>query len=219
MAEEAQQPERDNARHAVQRTDEQGLAMCDELAGLDPREKEAVVGVLKRLVATPRPMRFAEDDEGRLHSAIEGDWETRGRLTATTGFDDYAAGMHVLRELAWVVGGELGARSANLASEFLHALAPQSPLEGMLTAQIVAAHNLALHFAADARMTGQTSEGKDANARRATRFMGVFLKQVEALQKLRGRGCHQRVTVEHVTVESGGQAVVGNVAPAGGEER
>jgi len=42
------------------------------------------------------------------------------------------------------------------------------------------------------------------------KLMGVFNKHVEALNKHRGKG-QQNITVKHVNVEAGGQAIVGNV--------
>ena len=40
--------------------------------------------------------------------------------------------------------------------------------------------------------------------------MALYLKQVAALDKHRGKG-QKKVTVEHVHVAAGGQAIVGNV--------
>jgi len=42
--------------------------------------------------------------------------------------------------------------------------------------------------------------------------------QVEALQRYRGKG-QQKVTVEHVHVHAGGQAIVGAVTPGGGDTK
>jgi len=49
------------------------------------------------------------------------------------------------------------------------------------------------------------------NVVRATRLLRLHLEQIEALQKLRGKAGHQKVTVEHVHVHRGGQAIVGAV--------
>jgi hypothetical protein len=49
----------------------------------------------------------------------------------------------------------------------------------------------------------------DANVLRATRLMRVFIEQLEAMQKLKGKPRQQRVTVEHVHVHKGGQAIDG----------
>lgn len=44
----------------------------------------------------------------------------------------------------------------------------------------------------------------------ATKLMALYEKQLRTLQKSKGNG-QQKVTVEHVHVEAGGQAIVGNV--------
>ena len=44
----------------------------------------------------------------------------------------------------------------------------------------------------------------------ATKFETQLVKQIAALDKYRGRN-PQKVVVEHVNVESGGQAIVGHV--------
>lgn len=49
----------------------------------------------------------------------------------------------------------------------------------------------------------------------AVKFQRTFTQQIEALQKLRGMG-GQRVHVEHVHVNAGAQAIVGNVDHGGG---
>jgi len=43
--------------------------------------------------------------------------------------------------------------------------------------------------------------------------MALHLRQIEVLEKRRGRG-QQKVTVEHVHVNVGGQAIVGNIEVA-----
>lgn len=62
--------------------------------------------------------------------------------------------------------------------------------------------------------SGQLSPG--AHAERAlNKLARTFTSQVEALNRHRGKG-QQKVTVEHVHVHSGGQAVVGVVETPGG---
>jgi hypothetical protein len=51
------------------------------------------------------------------------------------------------------------------------------------------------------------------NLRHASRLSRAFATQVEALKRYRTGG-QQKVTVEHVTVNQGGQAIVGNVTQA-----
>jgi len=48
-----------------------------------------------------------------------------------------------------------------------------------------------------------------------TKLSRVFANQMEALKKYRGKG-QQKIVVEHVNVNEGGQAIVGVVNPGGG---
>jgi len=50
-----------------------------------------------------------------------------------------------------------------------------------------------------------------ASVARAARLMRLFNEQLAAMAKLKGKAGQQKVTVEHVHVHSGGQAVVGVV--------
>ena len=93
-------------------------------------------------------------------------------------------------------------------------LAPQTLTEAMLATQMIATHDAALKFLRCATAEGQTFKGSDANVVRATRLMRLHLDQIEAMQKLKGKAGQQKVTVEHVHVYPGGQAIVGAVSPA-----
>jgi hypothetical protein len=53
---------------------------------------------------------------------------------------------------------------------------------------------------------------QDSAERALNKLARTFATQVEALKRYRTGG-EQRVTVEHVHVHSGGQAIVGNVSP------
>ncbi len=88
---------------------------------------------------------------------------------------------------------------------------PRNGTEAMLAAQMIAANDAALMFLKRATLEAQTMYGIDANVLRATRLMRVFGEQLDAMQKLKGKAGRQRVTVEHVHVHEGGQAIVGAV--------
>jgi microcompartment protein CcmL/EutN len=90
-------------------------------------------------------------------------------------------------------------------------MAPQNLTEALLATQMIATHEAALSSMASATRDDQTAEGRDANVLRATRLMRVFNEQLEAMQKLKGKAGQQKVTVEHVHVYEGGQAIVGTV--------
>lgn len=107
--------------------------------------------------------------------------------------------------------------AVNAAVAALKGLAPTDALEGMMATQMVAIHNAAMECLRRAQFDGQTFEGRDQNLKNATKLLATYARHVEALDKHRGRG-QQKITVEHVTVNAGGQAIVGNVG-AGDIER
>jgi len=87
-------------------------------------------------------------------------------------------------------------------------------IEGMLATQMVATHAAAI--TALRRLKGsETIPQQDSNGNLAVKLLRTFAAQVEALQRHRGKG-QQKVTVEHVHVHAGGQAIVGSVTPVGG---
>jgi len=61
----------------------------------------------------------------------------------------------------------------------------------------------------------QSFEGRRENLNQANKLSRSFATLLDALNRHRGKG-QQKVTVEHVHVHSGGQAIVGAVAPGGG---
>jgi hypothetical protein len=89
----------------------------------------------------------------------------------------------------------------------------RDPVEGMLAPQMIATHQAAMECLRRSALQEQTSEGRDLNLKNATRLMSLYERQMAALDKHRGRG-QQNVTVKHVHVAEGGQAIVGNVAHA-----
>lgn len=106
----------------------------------------------------------------------------------------------------------------NTALQQIAAIEPQSYLESMLVGQMLQVNTAITKCMGMAFMKDQTAYGKELNANLATKLQRTFVAQIEALQKLRGKG-GQKVTVEHVHVYQGGQAIVGNIdkVPRGGE--
>ena len=99
--------------------------------------------------------------------------------------------------------------SATVAA--LMGIAPKDELEGMMAAQLVAAHNAAMECYRRAMIGEQSFEGRRENLTQANKLSRTYAALVEALNRHRGKG-QQKVTVEHVHVHAGGQAVVGMVA-------
>jgi len=94
---------------------------------------------------------------------------------------------------------------------------PRDELEGMMAAQLIAAHNAAMECYRRAMIPEQSFEGRRENLNQANKLSRTYATLLEALNRHRGKG-QQKVTVEHVHVHEGGQAVVGVVeAPGRGD--
>ena len=96
------------------------------------------------------------------------------------------------------------------AISLLQGIKPSGEVEGMLATQMVGTHNAAMECLRRAMLQGQSFEGRDQNLKHAAKLLSIYARQIEVLDKHRGKG-QQKVTVEYVNVESGGQAVVGHI--------
>jgi hypothetical protein len=93
-------------------------------------------------------------------------------------------------------------------------IGPKDELEGMLAAQLVACHNASMECYRRAMIGEQSFEGRRENLSQANKLSRTYTTLLEALNRHRGKG-QQKVTVEHVHVHEGGQAIVGNVEGGG----
>jgi hypothetical protein len=92
-------------------------------------------------------------------------------------------------------------------------LKPKDQLETMLGAQMAAVH-LATMTLAHRLGRVETIQQQDSAERAFNKLARTFAAQMEALKRYRTGG-QQKVTVEHVTVNEGGQAIVGSVTQGG----
>lgn len=121
--------------------------------------------------------------------------------------------LNEIAELLWLPGSldekEKNARIVR-AVELYKSLTPADGAESMLAAQMVGTHSAALECLRRAAITDQTFAGRDMALKHSQKLMALYAKQLDTLNKHRGKG-QQKVTVEHVNVAAGGQAIVGNV--------
>ena len=114
--------------------------------------------------------------------------------------------------------GEARERRHRAALAGLIGIGPQDEVEGMMAAQLLATHNAAMECYRRAMIAEQTLEGRRENLNQANKLARTYATLIEALNRHRGKG-QQKVTVEHVHVHAGGQAVVGMVETPGGGDR
>jgi hypothetical protein len=101
----------------------------------------------------------------------------------------------------------------NYALAMVRGVEPKDLVEVTLGVQMAAIHLATMNAAA--RLNGsRTPQMWDAHERALNRLARTFTTQVEALKRYRSKG-EQRVYVERVTVNEGGQAIVGPVSHGG----
>lgn len=142
---------------------------------------------------------------------LDEDQETNQQVYETTGFSDREGAERLINQVAKAQPKSQDLWAQNSALSFLNGIAPESPLEGLIAAQMVVAHNMAMEFSKRA-MEADLPDAVDRNINRTTKLMKAFAAHVEALNKLRNKGQQQIiVTHQHVQVNQGGQAVIGDV--------
>lgn len=87
---------------------------------------------------------------------------------------------------------------------------PQDEIEGLLTVQMIGIHNASLEAIRRAMSYGQHPEAVRSYMNLAGKLARTFTQQLEALKRYRSGG-QQKVMVEHVHVNQGGQAVIGTI--------
>jgi hypothetical protein len=92
---------------------------------------------------------------------------------------------------------------------------PRDQIEAMLASQMAAVHMASMTFARRLAHV-ETVQQQDSASNAFNKLARTFAAQMSALKEYRSKG-EQKMTVQHVHVAEGGQAIVGNVnAPAGG---
>ena len=103
--------------------------------------------------------------------------------------------------------------ASNFALGFVDAMDPRDPAEALLAAQMAAIHQATLAMATRLNRA-ETPQQREAAERALNKLARTFAAQMDTLKQYRSKG-HQLVRVERVTVEPGGQAIVGAVETGG----
>ncbi len=130
--------------------------------------------------------------------------------------DDIAFSRGVRLQLAKIVtgpGGMVHDKDLDFAAATLRAIEPRDPVEALLAAQMTAVHNATMMLGSLASAS-ETVPQTETFTRLLAKLARTFTAQVEALKKHRSTG-EQTIRVQRVTVNDGGQAIVGNVKNGG----
>jgi hypothetical protein len=106
-------------------------------------------------------------------------------------------------------GGQIDEEMVNFMLSIIKGIKPRDQIEAMLAAQMAAVHVSTMTFARRLAHVENIPQ-QDSAERTFNKLARTFASQMEALKRYRTGG-EQKVTVQHVTVGEGGQAIVGNV--------
>ena len=137
-------------------------------------------------------------------------WERLNKALGTTSSDFVNASLLQLQAAARSPFGNISEMHINAALAMIEAAAPKDEIEGALAVQIACTHTAAMAILAKLDSGFGTERRIAAFGSAAARLMKTFTLQIETLRRLRNGG-QQFVRVEHVHVNDGGRAVIGNV--------
>ncbi|WP_139246431.1 hypothetical protein [Thalassovita taeanensis] len=110
-------------------------------------------------------------------------------------------------------GRKIDEVSSNFLLSVVRGVQPRDELEAMLAVQMGAIHQATMMMARRLNHVENIPQ-QDAAERALNKLARTYATQMEALKRYRTGG-QQKVTVEHVTVNKGGQAIVGALSHGG----
>ena len=133
-------------------------------------------------------------------------------IEQSTGMANEHAGKLLITQAMFCLPEEMRNQATYIeaALAMLRGIDPADELEGMLAAQMTAVHLISMNMSGRCMIENQTVDGVNSGINRMAKLMRTFTSQMEALQRYRGKG-KQTIQVQHVQVNDGGQAVVGNL--------
>ena len=142
-------------------------------------------------------------------------WIERLKSAFATMSDDFVgASLLQIQAAARSPFGIVSETHINAALAMIEGASPKDEIEAALAVQMACTHTAAMAILAKLDSGFGTERRITAFGSAAARLMRAFAVQVEVLRRLR-HGGHQFVHVEHVHVNSGGQAVIGDVKKIG----
>jgi hypothetical protein len=134
-----------------------------------------------------------------------------------TADSDFLSGLLQQLANAGTKGREVNEDELNFMLAMVRGVSPRDEIEAMLASQMAATHNAIMTFARRLNHVEALPQ-QDSAERACNKLARTFAAQVEALKRYRSAG-EQTVRVEHVTVNEGGQAIVGSVSHGGMSSR
>jgi hypothetical protein len=167
------------------------------------RRRPPVRVKLRRINAT-QSQPYPPDGEGKVW------WNRLKDALGTSSSAFVEVSLRQLQSAAQAPGSGVSATCVNSALAMIEAAAPQNEIEGALAVQMACTHAASMSVLSQFGGGGAGERRVTALASAAARLLQAYAGQVETLRRLR-HGGSQFVRVEHVHINEGGQAVIGNV--------
>ena len=97
-------------------------------------------------------------------------------------------------------------------------IAPRDGVEGALAAQFVAQHGMSMEMVRKAHLPDQPHEIAAGMRKASIQASRACVEILDALDRRRGKGGKQHITVKHLHVSDDARAVIGNFEAGGGDE-
>lgn len=188
-----------------------------------PEERSAIEKYFaKRAERPPAPRLVIEENKDgvpaiRVDHPEQGIGQTLLMQAIGTTNPDFLDGILAQLANAGSHGPKLDERALNFMLSVVKDIEPQDQMESMLAAQMAAVHMATMTFARRLEHVENIPQ-QDSAERAFNKLARTFTTQMEALKRYRTGG-QQKMTVEHVTVNDGGQAIVGYVSSGGGGQK
>ena len=155
-------------------------------------------------------LEFTWAEDGSLTVDIPGQW---GQIFAATKNLTVVEGLVSQLIRLGSEGKQTDREASNFAVGFVDAMDPRDPAEVLLLMQMAATHQAVMMLAKHLNCT-TTIPQRDCAEKALNKTARTFASQMETLKRYRSKG-QQVVRVERVTVNEGGQAIVGAVETGG----
>ena len=183
-------------------TDSEYKRTPQEVAGVEePRDERTQRGPRLKVSRSENVLKIGPDhpDEARGNVLL---------MEALAAIDpDFVTGL--VSQLARAGGGEVDEQRLNFMLSVVKSIKPRDQVEAMLAAQMAAVHTATMRFSRNLA-EAEYLDLQDSAERTFNKLTRTFVIQMDALKRYRTGG-EQAITVQHVNVSEGGQAIVGNV--------
>lgn len=200
----------------------------NEIVQMDDYEK-SMISNWKKIDQTLSPLKCTQKEDGFLLETLSGKGSHQEKkdlvhagVCLATGAKSSIFGTMLINSCLSAGGLRIDEMKKSEAEQVLgsildtlHSLKPSDEIEGMLVTRLISLNFLISKSLNLSVMENQSLEGQEIYTNRSSKLMRLFNETLDALMRYRRKG-EQKVVVQHVNVNDGGRAIVGNFDASGG---